>query len=51
MNSSGKIHDSSENISNLELKGVTFQYSLKNFDLMVNCSTYQEWLATGYILN
>jgi len=32
--------------SNLELKGVTLQYSLKKpFDLMVNCSTYQEWLG------
>ncbi len=32
--------------SNLELKGTTLQYSLKKpFDLMVNCSTYQEWLG------
>ena len=32
--------------SNLELKGATLQYSLKKpFDLMVNCSTYQEWLG------
>jgi hypothetical protein len=32
--------------SNLELKGVALQYSLKKpFDLMVNCSTYQEWLG------
>jgi len=32
--------------SNLELKGATLQYSLKKpFDLMVNCSTYREWLG------
>ena len=31
--------------SNLELEGVTLRYSLKKpFDLMVDCTTYNDWL-------
>ena len=32
--------------SNLELEGVTLRYSLKKpFDLMVDCTTYNDWLG------
>ena len=32
--------------SNLELEGATLRYSLKKpFDLMVDCTTYNDWLG------
>ena len=37
--------------SNLQLRGVTLEYHLKKpFDLMVDCTTYSEWLGLLYTL-